>query len=127
MALPLVSPWLKPDQKQPYSTINARDDRIQTALHFQQRTAPFAFGSGAAVYTDSLLLRSHQSCVRADRSRPPSVLLVPPGAKRAQGQIFDLQHLIGHRLSAIAHRRLAGAKTPGYQCREERREHRRCG
>jgi hypothetical protein len=60
----LVSPWLKPDQKQPYSTINARDDRIQTALHFQQRTAPFAFGSGAAVYTDSLLLRSHQSCVR---------------------------------------------------------------
>lgn len=70
MALLLVSPWLKPDQKQPYSTINARDDRIQTALHFQQRTAPFAFGSGAAVYTGSLLLRSHQSCVRAGRSRP---------------------------------------------------------
>ena len=46
VALPcwgLVSFRLKPDQKQPYSTINARDDRIQTAPHFQPRAEPFAF------------------------------------------------------------------------------------
>ena len=39
----LVSFRLKPDQKQPYSTTNARDDRIQTAPHFQPRAEPFAF------------------------------------------------------------------------------------
>jgi putative SOS response-associated peptidase YedK len=34
----LVPFWLKPDQlgKQPYSTINARDDRVQTAPTYRE-------------------------------------------------------------------------------------------